>query len=154
MDSFARFDELITDVDSIRGGISMISTRYTRANDLRGQVSDNVLHYTKPAEEKGVKRKLKDDHLHFEHYLDTLRSFRSYFHRQNLISSTNRTVRSAHTRKLDLTAFYTKRCGCEDIIHTHSHVHHGTVQDPKRLWDVPMLWDVWWQQVSIQRCCW
>ena len=35
-----------------------------------------------------------DDHLHFAHYLDVLRSFKSYACEQNLISSTNYTVRT------------------------------------------------------------
>ena len=42
-----------------------------------GKVDKNVLEHTGPVEKKtakGVKRKVKDDHLHFTHYLDTLRS--------------------------------------------------------------------------------
>ena len=76
---------------------------------------------------KGVKRKVKDDHLHFAHYLDTLRSFKSYVCKQNLISSTSHTVRAVHTRKVDLRAFDTKRWLCEDTVHTHSHGHRDTV---------------------------
>ena len=73
----------------------------------------NVLEYTTPVDKKtakGVNRKGKDDHLHFAHYLNVLRSFKSYVCKQNLISSTNHTVRTVHTRKIELTAFDTKRC--------------------------------------------
>ena len=38
----------------------------------------NVLQHTRPVEKKtakGVKRKVKNDHLHFAHYFDVLRSF-------------------------------------------------------------------------------
>ena len=66
---------------------------------------------TEPVEkktEKGVRRKEKDDHLHFAHYLDTLRIFHSYVCKQNPISSTAHTVRTDHTRKVDLTAIDTK----------------------------------------------
>ena len=44
-----------------------------------GKVDENVLEHTGPGEKKaakGVKRKVKDDYLHFTHYLDTLRSFK------------------------------------------------------------------------------
>ena len=47
----------------------------------RGKVDKNVLQLTRPVEKKtakGVKRKVKDDHLHFEHYFDVLRRFKSY----------------------------------------------------------------------------
>ena len=86
-----------------------------------GKVDKNVLEHTGLVEKetaKGVKRKLKDDHLHFAHYLDTLRSFKSYVCKQNLISSSGHTIRTTHTRKVDLTAFDTKRWLCEDIVHT------------------------------------
>ena len=45
-----------------------------------GKVDTNVLQHTRPVEKKtakGVKRKVKDVHLHFAHYLDALRSFKS-----------------------------------------------------------------------------
>ena len=45
-----------------------------------GKVGKNVLEHTRHVEKKtakGVKRKVKDDHLHFAHYLGTLRSFKS-----------------------------------------------------------------------------
>ena len=80
--------------------------------------------------EKGIKRKVKDDHLH---YLDTLRYFKSYVSEQNLISSTSHTVRTVHTRKVGLAAFDTKRWLCEDTVHTHSHGHKDTVPDPMYL---------------------
>ena len=44
-----------------------------------GKVDRNVLQHVGSVEKKtakGVKRKAKDDHLHFEHYLDVLRSFK------------------------------------------------------------------------------
>ena len=50
------------------------------------KVDKNVLQHTRPVEKKsakGVKRKVKDDHLHFAHYLNVLHST------QKLISSTN-----------------------------------------------------------------
>ena len=92
-----------------------------------------MLHHTEPVEKKttkGVKRKVKDDHLHFAHYLDVLHSFKSYVCKQNLISSTNHTVRTVHTRKIGLTAFDAKRWLCEDTVHTHSHAHKDTVLEP------------------------
>ena len=76
-----------------------------------------------------VKREVKNDHLHFGHYLDVLHSFKSYVCKQNLISSTNHTVRTVHTRKVGFTAFGTKRWLCEDTVHTHSHGHKDTVSD-------------------------
>ena len=39
-----------------------------------GKVDKNVLQHTRPVEKeraKGVKHKVKDDHLHFTHYMDT-----------------------------------------------------------------------------------
>ena len=85
-----------------------------------GKVDKNVLQHTRPVEKKtakGVKRKVKDDHLHFAHYLDVLHSFKSYVCNQNLISSTNHTV---HTGKVGSTAFDTKRWLCEDTVHTRT----------------------------------
>ena len=81
-----------------------------------GKVDKSLLQHTIPIEKKtakGVKRKLKDDHLHFAHYFDVLRSFKSYVCKQNLIFSTNHTVCTVHTRKVGLTAFDTKRWMCE-----------------------------------------
>ena len=46
-----------------------------------GKVSNNMLRHTKPVEkktEKGVTRKVKDDHLHLAYYFGALRSFQSY----------------------------------------------------------------------------
>ena len=73
---------------------------------------------------------MKDDHLHFQHYLDMLRSFKSYVCKQNLIPSSAHTVRTVHTHKVGLTAFDTKRWLCEDTFHTHSHGHRDTVTHP------------------------
>ena len=91
-----------------------------------GKGDKNVLQHTKPVGKKtanGVKRKVKDAHLHFAHYLNVLRSFQSYVCKQNLIPSTARTVRTVHTRKLGLTAFDTKRWLFVEKVHTHSHGH-------------------------------
>ena len=41
----------------------------------------NVIDHTRSVEKKtakGVKCKVKDNHLHFAHYLDVLHSFKSY----------------------------------------------------------------------------
>ena len=98
-----------------------------------GKVDKNVLQHTRPVEKKttkGVKRKVKDDHLHFAHYLDVLRSFKSYVCKQNLISSTNHTVCTVHSRKVGMTTFDTKRWMCEDPVRTHLHGHNDTVSDP------------------------
>ena len=98
-----------------------------------GKVDKNVLQHTKRVEKKtakGVKRKVKDDHLHFAHYLDVLHSFKSYVCKQNLISSTNHSVRTVHTGKVGLTAFDTKRWLCKDTVHTHTHGHKDTVSNP------------------------
>ena len=46
----------------------------------KGKVYKNVLQHTRRVEmkiAKGVKRNVKDDHLHFAHYLDLLHSFKS-----------------------------------------------------------------------------
>ena len=86
-----------------------------------GKVDGNVVQHAKPVEKKtfeGVKRKVKDEHLHFSHYLDTLRTFKS-----NVCNS----------RKVGLTAFDTKRWLCEDTVHTHSHRYKDTVADPMYL---------------------
>ena len=43
-----------------------------------GKVDKNVLQHIRPVEKKtakGVKCKVKDDRLHFTHYLDVMRSF-------------------------------------------------------------------------------
>ena len=96
----------------------------------------NAVQHVRPVEKKtakDVKRKVKDDHLHFEHYLDALRSFQAFVCKQNLISSTAHTVRTVHQRKVGLTAFDTKRRLCEDTVHTHSHGHRDTVDDPAAL---------------------
>ena len=96
----------------------------------------NVLQHARHVEKKtakGVKRKVKEDHLHFVHYFDVLRSFISYVCMQNLISSTNHTVRIVHTRKVGMTTFDTKRWRCEDTVHTHSHGHKDTVSNPSDL---------------------
>ena len=93
----------------------------------------NTLGHVEKKMEKGVKRKMKDDHLHFAYYLDVLRSFKSYVCKQNLISSTDHTVRTVHTRKVGLTAFDTKWWLCEGTVHTHSHGHMHTVSDPSDL---------------------
>ena len=101
-----------------------------------GKVDKNILQYTNVIEKKtakGVKRKVKDDHLHFQHYLDAFRNFHSFICKQNLISSTAHTVRSIHQRKIGLTAFDTKRWLCEDLVHTHSYGHHRTVDFPSDL---------------------
>ena len=103
------------------------------AFNCTGKVDKNVFEHTGPVEKKtakGVKRKVKDDHLHFAHFMDKLRSFKPYVCKQNLISSTSHTVRTVHTRKIGLTAFDMKRWMCEDTVHTHSHGHKDTVPDP------------------------
>ena len=64
-----------------------------------GKVAKNVVHHTNPSEKKtvkGVKRKVKDDHLHFQHYLDALKNFQSFVCKQKLITSTKHTVRTVH----------------------------------------------------------
>ena len=101
-----------------------------------GTVDKNVLEHTGLVEKKtakGIKRKVKADHLDFVHYLDTLRSFKSYVCKKNLISPSAHTIRTTHTRKVGLTAFDTKRWLCEDTVHTHSHGHKDTVSDPMYL---------------------
>ena len=87
----------------------------------------------------GVKRKVKDEHLHFTHYLDALHSFQTFVSKRNLISSTAHTVRTVHQRKVRLTAFDTKRWLFEDTIHTHSHGHRDTVDDPEALVDKSLM---------------
>ena len=99
------------------------------------KVDKNVLQNTRPVEKKtakSVKCNVKDD-LHFAHYLDVLRSFKSYVCKQNLISLTNHTVRTVHTRKVGLTTFDTKRWLCEDTVHSHSHGYKDKVSDTSDL---------------------
>ena len=100
---------------------------------------------------EGVKRKVKDEHLHFTHYLDALHSFQTFECKQDLISSTAHTVRTAHQRMVGLTAFDTTRWLCEDTIHTHSHGHQDTVGDPESLVDKSFITcDIYCK--SIQPC--
>ena len=80
-----------------------------------GKVDRNALQHLGSVEKKtskGVKRKVKDDHLHFEHYLDVLRSVKSCVCKQNLISLSAHTVRTVHNRKVGLTDFDTKHWLC------------------------------------------
>ena len=68
------------------------------------KVDKNVLKHVDLVEKKtakGVKRKVKDDHLRFGHYLH-LRSFESYVCKQNLASTSAHTVRTVHSRKVGL----------------------------------------------------
>ena len=62
--------------------------------------------------------------------MDALHSFQTFVCRQNLISSTAYSVRTVHHRKVGLTAFDTKRWLREGTMHTHSHGHKDTVEDP------------------------
>ena len=97
-----------------------------------GKVDGNVVQHAKPTEKKTakcVKRKVKDEHLHFSHYMDALHSFQTFVCKQNLISSTAHSVHTVHQRKVGLTAFDTKRWLCEDTVHTHSRGHRDTVAD-------------------------
>ena len=101
-----------------------------------GKVDKNALQHARPVKKKtakGVKRKVKDDHLHFAQYLDVLHSFKSYVCKQNLISSTNHTVRIVHAREVGFTAFDAQRWMCEDKVHTHSHGQKDRVSDPSNL---------------------
>ena len=101
-----------------------------------GKVDRNIVQHSRPVEKKiakGVKCKVNEEHLHFTHYLDALHSFQTFVCKQN--SSTAHTVRTAHQRKVGLTAFDAKRWLCADTIHTHSHGHRDTVGDPEALVD-------------------
>ena len=91
-----------------------------------GKVCNNEFQHTNPVKKKtakGVKRSVKDAHLHFAHYLDALNNFRTYLFRQNLIKSTSHTVRTVHMCKVGLTAYDTKRWLCDDTMHTVIVVH-------------------------------
>ena len=73
-----------------------------------GKVSNNMLQHTNPVEKnaaKGVKRRMKDAHLHFEYYLDALKNFHTYLCRQNLIKSILHTVRTVHMCKVGMTSY-------------------------------------------------
>ena len=68
-----------------------------------GKVDKNVVQHTRPVERKiakGGKRKVKDDQLQFNHYLDALRNFQTLVCKQNLISSTAHTVRTVHNQTI------------------------------------------------------
>ena len=68
-----------------------------------GKVDKNVLQHTRSVEKKtskGAKRKVKDDRLHFAHYLNTLHNFQSYVCKQYMISSYAHTIRTPHTCKI------------------------------------------------------
>ena len=100
------------------------------------KVDQNVLQHTRTVDKKtakGVTSKVKDDHLHFAHYLNTLRNFTTYVCKQNQISTTTHNVSTPHTRKIGLTAFDIKRWLCEDNVHTHSHGHKATISDLKSM---------------------
>ena len=46
-----------------------------------GKVDRNTVQHSRPVEKKtakGVKRKVKGEHLHFTHYLDALHSFQTF----------------------------------------------------------------------------
>ena len=89
-----------------------------------GKVSNDMFQHTNPVEKKtakGVKRRVKDAHLHFEYYLDALNNFHTYLCRQNLIKSTLHTVCTVHMCKGGSTAYDTKQWLCDDTIHTHAH---------------------------------
>ena len=82
-----------------------------------GKVDKNVMQHTRSVENKttrGVKRKVKDDHLYFNHYLSALRSFQTFVCKQNLKWSTAHTVRTVHNRKVGLTG------GCVRKLFTHT----------------------------------
>ena len=71
------------------------------------KVDRTIVQHSRPVEKKiakGVKRKVKDKHLHFTHYLDALHSFQTFVSKQNLISSTAHTVPTVHQQKVGLTA--------------------------------------------------
>ena len=91
-----------------------------------GKVSNNMLPHTNPVEKKtakGGKRRVKDAHLHFEHYLDTLRNFHTYLCRQNLLKST---LHSSHVQGR-LGSNDTKQWLYDDTIHTNAHGHRSTL---------------------------
>ena len=95
-----------------------------------GKASNNLLQHTNLVGKKtamGVKRWVKDAHLHFAHYLDALNNFHTYLCRQNLIKSTLHTVCTVHMFKVDLTEYDTKRWLCDDTIHTHANGHRSTL---------------------------
>ena len=107
-----------------------------------GKVDRNIVQHSRTMKKKiakGVKRKVEDEHLHCTHYLDALHSFQTVVSKQNLISSTDHTVRTVHQRKVGLTAFDTKRWLWEDTIHTHSHGHRDNVDDPEALVDKSLM---------------
>ena len=107
-----------------------------------GKVDRNLVQHSRVVEKKiakGVKRKGKDKHLHFTHYLVALHSFQAFVSKQNLISSTAHTVRTVHQRKVGLTSFDPKRWLCEDTIHTHPHGHRDTVDGPEALVDKSLM---------------
>ena len=92
-----------------------------------GKVSNSMLQHTNPVEKKtakGVKRRVKVAHLHFEHYLETLRNFHTYLCQQNLIKSTLHTVRTVHSCKVGLTAM-TQNGGCVKLPFTFMHMVTG-----------------------------
>ena len=76
---------------------------------------------------KAIKRWVKDAHLQFAYYLDTLNNFHTYLCQQKLIKSTLHTVRRVHMCKVGLTEYDTKRWLCDDTIHTHAHGHRSTL---------------------------
>ena len=73
---------------------------------------------------KGIKRVVKDKHLHHEHYKNTLFSLGSYNVSQNLIRSQHHTLTTRSIKKVALTAFDTKRWLLVDGVNTRAHGHH------------------------------
>ena len=98
---------------------------------MLGEVNRNAVQHDRPVEKKTakcVKLKVKDDHLHFTHYLDALCSFQMF-----VCTKSAHNVHIVHQWKVGLTAFDMNRWLSEDTIHTHSHGHKDTVEDPRTL---------------------
>ena len=124
---------LFTDTDSLACAVQTDDIYEDMTVDASGRYDFSEYPFCSASNWKGVKRKVKEDHLRFGHYLDVLHSFESYVCKQNLISSSAHTVRTAHSRKVGLTAFDTKRWLYDDTIHTHSYGHRDTVANPLEL---------------------
>ena len=119
-----QFRLLFTDTDTLDNAV--------QTEDIYREMGcNNMLQLTNPVEKKtskGVKRRVKDAHLHLEHYLDALfGNFHTYLCRQNRIKSTLHTVCTVHMCKVGLTAYDTQRWLCEDTIHTHVNGHRSTL---------------------------
>ena len=94
---------------------------------IRGFVKDNIVKNHNLREKKvakGDKKSVKEQHLHFHHYLSCLNGMTVFIIEENHIRSHAHTITTEHRAKVGLSPFDTKRWLCSDGIHTLAYGHH------------------------------